>query len=52
MFDMATAPQLVGVEEYLSTVYRPDCDYLDGVVVERNLGQFDHADLQGALSAI
>jgi Uma2 family endonuclease len=43
---MATAP-LVSVEEYLHTTYRPDCDYIDGVVVERNLGQFDHATLQG-----
>jgi Uma2 family endonuclease len=46
---MATAPQLVSVEEYLHTTYRPDCDYIDGVVVERNLGTFDHASLQGLL---
>jgi len=28
-------------------MYRPDCDYVDGVVVERNLGEYDHARLQG-----
>ena len=50
---MATAPQeFVSVEEYLHTSYRPDCDYVDGLVVERNLGQFDHARLQGLLAAL
>jgi len=28
----------VSVDEYLRTAYRPDCDYVDGVVLERNLG--------------
>ena len=42
---MATVP-LVSVEEYLHTSYRPDCDYIDGVVVERNLGRFDHSTMQ------
>jgi len=28
----------VSVNEYLRTAYRPDCDYFDGVVLERNLG--------------
>jgi len=41
--------ELVSVREYLSTSYRPDCDYVDGVVLERNLGQYDHARLQAAL---
>ncbi|MGA8026791.1 MAG: Uma2 family endonuclease [Bryobacteraceae bacterium] len=45
---MATATQ-ISVEEYLRTVYRPDCDYLDGVVEERNLGERDHAWMQGKL---
>ena len=43
---MATG-EFVSVREYLSTSYRPDCDYVDGVVVERNLGEYDHARLQG-----
>ena len=43
---MATAPLLVSEAEYLRTTYRPDCDYVDGVVLERNLGQFDHSTLQ------
>jgi Uma2 family endonuclease len=48
MIVMGTAV-LVSVEEYLHTVYRPDCDYVDGVVEERNLGEYDHARLQGLL---
>src|SRR5450432_2866007 len=42
---------LIPIEEYLSTTYRPDCDYVDGEVMERNLGEYDHADLQGAVYA-
>jgi Uma2 family endonuclease len=43
--------ELISVSEYLHTCYRPDCDYVDGVVEERNLGEWDHASLQGALIA-
>jgi Uma2 family endonuclease len=45
------ATTAVTIEEYLSTSYRPDCDYVDGEVQERNLGEFDHARLQGAIFA-
>jgi Uma2 family endonuclease len=40
------ATMLVPVEEYLRTTYRPDCDYVDGEVLERNLGERDHSKLQ------
>ncbi len=40
------AAALVPVEEYLRTAYSPDCDYVDGEVQERNLGERDHSDLQ------
>jgi len=40
------AAALVPVEEYLRTAYRPDCDYVDGEVRERNLGEKDHSRLQ------
>jgi Uma2 family endonuclease len=43
---MASAQTLVSVEEYLRTSYSPDCDYVDGVVEERNLGERDHAWVQ------
>ena len=38
------ATALVPVEEYLRTTYRPDCDYVDGEVLERNVGEKDHSD--------
>jgi len=37
----------VSVEEYLNTSYRPDCDYLEGELLERNVGEWDHSRLQG-----
>jgi len=45
------ATTAVTVQDYLSTSYDPDCDYVDGEVLERNLGEFDHARLQGAIFA-
>jgi Uma2 family endonuclease len=52
---MATQPigdRFIPVEEYLSTGYEPDCEYEDGVVVERNLGEFEHSFLQAVLVTI
>ena len=48
---LATTRALVSVEEYLSTVYESDCDYVDGEVVERNLGESAHSELQLELAA-
>lgn len=48
---MATAHTLIPVEEYLGSVYQPDCDYVDGEVLERNMGEVDHGWLQTALAA-
>ena len=45
---MSTAT-LVSIDEYLTTTYRPDCDFVDGVLEERNLGTNDHSALQGAV---
>lgn len=42
--------EMVSVREYRATVYRPDCDYVDGVIQERNMGEKDHSALQMALS--
>jgi Uma2 family endonuclease len=39
----------ISVEEYLSTSYRPDCDYLDGEVRARNVGEYPHSHLQACL---
>jgi Uma2 family endonuclease len=43
-------PALVRVEKYLTTSYSPDREYRDGVLVERNVGDWAHARLQTLLS--
>ena len=40
----------VTLEEYLRTSYRPDCDYVDGEVRERNVGKYEHARIQALLA--
>jgi Uma2 family endonuclease len=41
---------VVPLSEYLATSYRPDCEYLDGELLERNVGEWDHSRLQMLLS--
>lgn len=43
---MSALPAPVSVDEYLHTVYRPDCDYVDGIVEDRNVGEKDHGKVQ------
>jgi Uma2 family endonuclease len=43
------AATLVSVEDYLSTSYSPDREYLDGRIVERNLGENTHSTIQANL---
>lgn len=45
---MAALPnaRLVTVEEYLNTHYDPDVEFVDGVLVERNLGDWLHSLIQ------
>jgi Uma2 family endonuclease len=43
------ARTLISVEEYLASSYEPDCDYVDGHIEERNLGERPHSRLQGRL---
>lgn len=42
---------LIPVEVYLTSVYRPDCDYVDGEVLERTLGEREHSYVQVALAS-
>jgi len=42
---------LVSVSEYLNSSYRPDQEMMEGRLVERNVGEYDHSNLQGALVA-
>jgi hypothetical protein len=37
---------LVSLEEYLNTAYSPDREYVDGVVVERHVGERPHSLVQ------
>lgn len=50
-FDELTQDQ-VSVREYLTTSYRPDCDYVDGRLEERTVGEFDHGTVQALLTQI
>ncbi len=36
----------ISLQEYLDTPYRPDREYIDGEVRERNVGKWEHARLQ------
>jgi Uma2 family endonuclease len=47
----APTKTLISVEEYLSTSYRPDCDYVDGHLEERNLGERPHGRTQLRIGA-
>ncbi len=45
-----TAKVLMDVEEYLKTSFEgSDCEYVDGEIVERNMGEWPHGNLQGRL---
>jgi Uma2 family endonuclease len=46
---MATILQ-IPLEEYLATNYRPDREYVDGEIKERNVGKYEHARVQALLA--
>ena len=45
---MATAATIL-IEEYLSAVYEPDVDYVDGELEDRNVGEYEHNIVQKAV---
>ena len=47
---MATSTA-VPVEEYLSTTYHPDREYVDGQLLERHVGEYYHSMLQILIGA-
>ncbi len=47
---MATTTH-IPLSEYLETSYRPDCEYVDGEIRERNVGKWEHARVQLLLAA-
>jgi Uma2 family endonuclease len=48
----AEGATMVPLDEYLSTVYDPDCEYVDGELIERNMGESDHSAIQTMISAL
>ena len=40
----------ISIAEYMHTTYRPDREYVDGEVRERNVGKWEHARIQGLLA--
>jgi hypothetical protein len=46
-----TAGTLISVNEYLVTGFDPDCDFVDGEVLERNVGKKKHSYAQLGVGA-
>ncbi len=42
----------VSLDEYLKTIYDPDCEYVDGELIERSMGESDHSAVQGIIIAL
>jgi Uma2 family endonuclease len=40
----------IPLREYLETTYRPDREYVDGEIRERNVGKYEHARIQAVLA--
>jgi Uma2 family endonuclease len=49
---MATSPTLLSIDEYLHTSYRPDADFVNGEIEERNMGEYQHARLQALIASL
>lgn len=45
----AAVAGFISIEQYLNTTYRPDVDYVDGYIEERNVGETDHSKTQKQL---
>jgi Uma2 family endonuclease len=41
----------IPLHEYLGTSYRPDREYVDGEIRERNVGKWEHARVQALMAA-
>ena len=46
---MATSTH-ISLLEYMNTIYRPDREYVDGELLERNVGKWEHARVQALLT--
>lgn len=50
-FQIMATISLIPLSEYMTTSYRPDCEYVDGEIRERNVGKYEHARIQALLAA-
>lgn len=48
---MSSTVGLVTLEDYWATNYRPDREWIDGEVRERNVGKWEHARVQALLAS-
>lgn len=46
---MAAVPQPTPLEVYLNSSFEPDAEFVDGVIEERPMGEWTHADWQAAI---
>ena len=46
---MATTSALMTIDQYLRTSYKPDVDFVEGEIEERNMGERDHSRLQALI---
>lgn len=46
---MAAAPQPTPLEVYLTSSFEPDAEFVNGVIEERPMGEWTHADWQAAV---
>src|SRR5579859_1199859 len=40
----------IPLDQYLGTTFRPDREYVDGEIRERNVGKYEHARIQALLA--
>ena len=48
--DAIATSVLIPIAKYLETSYRPDREFIDGEVVERNMGSWEHSRVQALLT--
>jgi Uma2 family endonuclease len=48
--DAVELESVIPLETYLRRTYRPDCDYIDGEVRERNAGYYPHSAMMGGIA--
>jgi Uma2 family endonuclease len=50
-FPMVATTTHIPLHEYLGASYKPDREYVDGEIRERNVGKYEHARVQALLAA-